>query len=265
MHPKPIAHAQRGPAPCAACSLRPLCHPAAEIKAARPFERSVAAAKTLFRRGDRFRGIYAVKHGTLRTFVSDSRGKRQVTGFHFAGELVGLDGIDAGEHACDAVALEPSQLCLLPLADAAALCTAAPGIQQEFQRALGRELARQARSIARLGGSAGIDMRLADFLIDMAARLRRPREGRGCTLLLHMTREDIGSLLGSRVETVSRSLSRLERRRLIEVDGRHVTIRDMAGLAHVATGEDVDGMREPRLALPARRWPAAAPALSLPA
>ncbi len=81
----------------------------------------------------------------------------------------------------------------------------------------------------------GTEERVADFLLNLAERLTAlgysPSE-----FVLRMTREEIGSLLGMELETVSRILSKFQKDALIEIEGQHVRIVSIEGLRAVAGG-----------------------------
>ncbi|MFC5499418.1 helix-turn-helix domain-containing protein [Caenimonas terrae] len=220
---------------CSSCNLRELCMPAglddhelARIEQLVGSRQKVAKGKPLFRCGQPFGALYAIRAGFFKTCVSAEDGREQVTGFQMAGEVLGLDGIVNNRHGCDAVALEDAQVCVLPFERISELSREIVALQQHLHRIMSREIVRE-RGVMLLLGSMRSDERLAAFLLNLAQRLQA-RGFSGSELLLRMTREDIGSYLGLQLETISRTFSRLAEDGLIEVHQRHVRILDEAGL-----------------------------------
>jgi CRP/FNR family transcriptional regulator len=106
---------------CQDCSLFQLCLPVgidqadlAEVDRIIKRRRPIQRGDQLFANGDKFRSIYAVRSGSLKTFVLTQDGREQVTGFFLPGEIVGLDAIGTGEHTCTARALETTSVCEIP-------------------------------------------------------------------------------------------------------------------------------------------------------
>lgn len=149
-----------------------------------------------------------------------------------AGEILGLDGIVQSRHRCDAVALEDTEVCVLPFDRITALSREFSGLQHHVHRLMSREIVRE-RSVMLLLGSLRAEERLAAFLMNLSARLRL-RGFSGTQLVLRMSREEIGSYLGMTLETVSRTLSRLHADRTLDVHRRQVNIRDEAALRAMA-------------------------------
>jgi len=185
--------------------------------------RLVRRGHALYRAGDAFEAIHTVLGGCLKDATVLEDGRVQVTGFHMTGEIVGLDGMATGSHASDVIALEDSYVDSIDFArlDETVL-------RRGLLEAIGRELVREHRMMVVLG-SMRADERLASFLVDLSERLRC----RGLPeheLDLCMTRSDIASYLGLRIETVSRLFTRFHQEGLIRVRERHVEILRAAGL-----------------------------------
>ena len=178
----------------------------------------------LYRAGEVFESIYALLSGFFKSSVALEDGRNQVTGFHMAGEVVGMDGIGTERHTADLVALEDSEVCIIPygrLEEA--------GLQRHLHKAMSRELVR-GEGVMMLLGSMRAEERLAAFLLNLSqrfvARGFSPNE-----FHLRMTREEIGSYIGLSLETVSRLFSRFREDGLITVRQRHIRILDVTGLA----------------------------------
>jgi len=196
--------------------------------------RKVARGDTLFRAGDRFEALYAVWTGFFKTVVASNHGYEQVTGFQMAGELIGLSGIDSGQHEVDAIALEDSQVCVIPFAELESLEREVPALQVQFHKMMSREIATGHQVMLQLG-SMHAEERVAAFLLNLTHRLQA-RGFSASSLLLRMSREEIGSFLGLQLETVSRTLSRFQAQGLLIVRQRQIEITDGAGLQRLLDG-----------------------------
>jgi len=183
----------------------------------------------IFRTGDRFDAIYAVRAGTVKTCLVDDEGREQVLGFHLPGEMVGLNAIHPARYPCDAIALDTVALCRFLFPALATLATRMPGVQQQLFRLLSHDIGKASV----LAGDYSADERLAAFLIDLSARTT----DHGATppsLRLSMSRSDIANYLRLAAETVSRVLRRFQDQGLVDVDGRNVAIARPAELRNVA-------------------------------
>ena len=190
--------------------------------------RTVPRGQALFRSGEAFRTIYAVRTGFFKTCVSTPDGRDQVTGFQMAGELLGLDGIGTDQHHCDAVALEDSQVCVFPYSQLEDLSREFTELQRQFHKIMSREIVRD-HGVMLLLGSMRAEERLAAFLLNLSQRLKA-RGFSSSALVLRMTREEIGSYLGLKLETVSRAFSRFQEDGLLAVKQRSIRIVDEESL-----------------------------------
>ena len=226
---------------CSSCSLRELCLPVglsapelAQLDSLVGARRTVRRGEALFHRAEPFTALYAVRTGFFKTCSSTEDGREQVTGFQMAGELLGLDGIGESVHSCDAVALEDSQVCVLPYAKLEELAREFTGLQRQLHRIMSREIVRE-HGVMMLLGSMRAEERVAAFLSNLAQRL----EARGFSpsaLVLRMTREEIGVYLGLKLETVSRCFSKFHEDRILEVQQRNVRILDPQALRRIVAG-----------------------------
>lgn len=224
---------------CATCRVRTFCLAAALApEHVRLLDyvvvgrRAVHRGQALFRTGDPFDALYAVHGGFFKTGVLSRDGVEHVTGLRMAGDVLGLDAVHARRHTCDAVALDQSEVCVLPYANLLEQSLHNEALHHALHDLLGRELVRDQEHVVLLAGMWGVQ-RVAAFLLEVSERLQARGFSRS-DFQLRMTRREIGSYLGIELETVSRIFSRLEREALIEVDRAHVTIRDLEGLARIA-------------------------------
>ena len=179
----------------------------------------------LFHNGAPFTALYAVKLGSLKTTVLSDDGREQVAGYHMAGDLLGLDGMGDDRHGCEAIALEDSELCVLPFTRIEELARHVPALQHNLHKFMSREIERDHRVMLLLG-SMRAEERLAAFLLNLSERYKA-RGYSSTEFVLRMTREEIGSYLGLKLETVSRLFSKFQEEGLVMVAGRSIKIIDM--------------------------------------
>jgi CRP/FNR family transcriptional regulator len=193
--------------------------------------RRVRRGEYLFHAGAPFHALYGIRAGSFKTVLLTEDGREQVTGFHMAGEVLGLDSVGSEVCGGDAIALEDSEVVEIPFVELDALACRDPALQRELFRLLAGEIQRE-RGLMLLLGSMRAEERLAAFLLNLSRRLAA-RGWSATQFLLRMTREEIGSLLGLKLETVSRILSRFQAEGLISVRNREITILEMCALKAV--------------------------------
>lgn len=218
--------------PCSSCHLRELCLPcgmaAPEVEQLVFTRRKVHVGQKLYREGDRFQYIYALRAGSFKSSLSTADGREQISSLDLAGEVLGLDGLATGVHASTSEALEDSEVCAIPYDRLTELVAANSGMHHVVTRLMGREIVRD-HGLMLLLGSMNAEQRLAAFLLNLSKRLKA-RGYSATEFHLRMTRADIGSLLGMKLETVSRTFKVFQNRGLLEVDLRHIRILDLAQL-----------------------------------
>jgi CRP/FNR family transcriptional regulator, anaerobic regulatory protein len=220
---------------CSTCHLRDLCLPCGlsgtdteRLDGLMFSRRKVAAGQPLYNQGDRFQFIYAVRSGTFKSSLTLTDGREQVSGFHMAGELMGLDGVASGAHASSTTALEDAEVCAIPYAHLNELAAQNPSLQLALTRLMSREIVRE-HSLMLLLGSMNAEERIAAFLLNLSQRMKA-RGYSPSEFHLRMSRAEIGSYLGMKLETVSRTFSAFVQQRLLDVDKRHIRIVDLDGL-----------------------------------
>lgn len=220
---------------CTSCNLKELClplgldnHDLEKLDGLIAARRKIKRQQHLYRAGEPFEAIYAIRTGFFKTDILTEDGRDQVTGFQMAGEILGMDGISTDRHVCNAVALEDSDVCMIPYDKLEELSRRIEPLQRQFHKFLSREIVRE-QGIMMLLGSMRAEERLAAFLLNLSQRMR----ARGYSALefnLRMTREEIGSYLGLKLETVSRAFSKFQDEGLITVHQKHIHILDSEGL-----------------------------------
>jgi CRP/FNR family transcriptional regulator len=227
---------------CSSCNLREICLPVGLTQQELEHiddrlvadRRKVLRGETLFRAGDRFDSVFAIWTGFFKTCIASKDGRDQVTGFQMGGELIGLDGIGTLRHEVDAVALEDSQVCVIPFDELEALSLEVVSLQQQFHKIMSREIVRN-HGVMLLLGSMHAEERLAAFLLNLTHRLRA-RGFSASSVVLRMTREEIGSFLGLKLETVSRTFSKFQAQGLLFVRQRQIQVTDPVGLQELLDG-----------------------------
>jgi CRP/FNR family transcriptional regulator len=225
---------------CAYCGMRELCLPAGlaateieDLHAILGKRIKVHRGDALYRAGAPFTALYAVRIGSLKTVTLSDDGREQVTGYHMPGDLVGLDGMGARRHESAASALEDSECCVIPIEHLETMERLLPALQHSLHRILGREISID-HGMLLLLGSMHAEERLVAFLLSLSARYKA-RGYSATEFVLRMTREEIGSYLGLKLETVSRLFSKFHEEGLVQVQGRRIKIIDMPRLRRLVS------------------------------
>lgn len=230
---------------CKDCSLASLCLPLSLnledmdaldeiVKRGRPLKKG----EFLFRQGDAFSSVFAVRSGALKTFSLSDAGDEQITGFHLPSELVGLSGMDSESYPVSAVALETTSVCEIPFERLDELSVQLPQLRRQLMRIMSREI-RDDQQMMLLLSKKTADERIATFLVNLSARFRA-RGFSANQFRLAMSRNEIGNYLGLAVETVSRVFTRFQQNKLLEAEGKEVHILDPIELCALAGG-NLDG------------------------
>ena len=190
----------------------------------------------LFRAGDHFSCLYILNAGFAKTCHVSEDGCEQTTGFHLRGDVLGLDAIGSGSYGCDAIALDICDLIVVPFEAVIAQGMQSPQLVRELYSAFSAEIRSDREQMLSIG-SLPAEGRVANFLLDMSRRFGS-RGFSSTELQLRLTRQEIGSLLGLKLETVSRALSHFAKLGLIEVCLREITLVDVEGLHELVAGHD---------------------------
>lgn len=218
-------------AACRRCALQQLCLPQGldepDVKRLEGLvERrsSLQRGEHLFREGDRFRSLFAVRSGSFKTYCLGDDGSEKILGFHLPGELLGLAGLGDERHRATASALETASVCELPFGRLQELVDELPSLNHQLHRIMSRRIARDQEILLLLGDKSAQE-RLAMFLLNLTQRFGQ----RGLSTRefhLSMTRQDIANYLGLTLETVSRTFTQFQKDGLLDVDRRLIRIRD---------------------------------------
>jgi CRP/FNR family transcriptional regulator len=224
---------------CGNCRLSSICLPLAlENDDIQQLENIVQRSKPmqkgqyLYREGDEFQSVFAVRSGTLKAYKTTDDGREQVTGFYFPGEILGMDGISKNTHASSATTLETSAICEIPFSDLSELSSLMPNLQRHFFQLMSREITEDQLLITLLSKNSA-EERVAALLLSISSRNAR-RKLSATQFRLPMSRVDIGNYLGLTVETVSRVFSRMQKLDVIRVDNKEIDILDIQGIRRLA-------------------------------
>jgi CRP/FNR family transcriptional regulator len=226
---------------CLGCSLRKICMSVdiAEPEAKTLFEQLVSTrirlrkGDVLFRAGDRFTALYAIRLGSCKTVMLSDEGSEQVMGYHLPGEIIGVEGMGNDVHTCQAIALEDTEVCTLPFDRVERLAREDVSFQRRIYRLLSGAIARE-RTSALMLGTMRAEQRLASFLLDLSNRYQ-VRGYSSSEFVLRMTREEIGTYLGLKLETVSRCFSKFHEDGVLEVHARQIRVLDHEALRRMVT------------------------------
>jgi len=218
-----------GPIACRSCDLNEICRLSGliAIESGRRRHhtgalRTVRAGTALFRGGGPAHSLYAIRQGMLKTIRTTADGDERILALHTPGEVLGLEAFSQGTYANDAVALQTSVCCELPLPILGEHGTRVPEISSALIRLLSRE------TVPRVNLSRGsIRHRVTSFLLDLASRLES-RDLDGHVFTLGLSRQEIAELLDTRIETVSRVMQQLHREQAIRVRGNRVNLLTLA-------------------------------------
>ncbi len=222
---------------CAHCSFNALCRFSLSAEEMLHLEPLVSHQKTLkkgdflYRAGSAFQSIYAIRAGFFKTDILLEDGRTQVTGFQMEGDILGLDGIAANLHSCNAVALENSEVCIIPYSGIERISQKIYSLQHQLNQVMSREIVEDRHTMLLLG-TMRAEERLAAFLVNLSKRFSE-RGFSSCEFHLKMTREEIGSFLGLKLETVSRAFSRFQEEGWICVQNKHIKINNLKKLESI--------------------------------
>jgi CRP/FNR family transcriptional regulator len=188
----------------------------------------------LYRGGDPFRALFAVRSGSCKTVLISKSGQERVAGFHMEGATIGVDGIGNDRHECQAVALEDTEVCRLQFSELEHLAQYSEQFRHNLYRMLSQEILR-AQTLMTTLVARRAEQRLAVFLLELSSQYQT-RGYSSREFLLRLSRREIGSYLGIRLETVSRLFTRFQREGLIQVQrrGRSVKLLEPASVSLLA-------------------------------
>jgi CRP/FNR family transcriptional regulator, anaerobic regulatory protein len=200
------------------------------VKNRRLFKRG----ELLYRVGEPLRTVYAIRCGSVKTYVLTNDGRMQITGFHIPGELLGLGAIATNHFTSEAMALETTMVCEVPIDVLELYSEEIPSIRHHMLKIMSQEILDN-QELMLLLGKKNADERLATFLLSLSRRFQR-RSYSPTKFNLSMSRSDIGNYLGIAEETVCRAFTRFQNEGLLVTERRQVQIHDLHRLNSIARG-----------------------------
>jgi CRP/FNR family transcriptional regulator len=230
---------------CEACSLSELCLPRGltqdEVSKLDEYierPRKLEPNTLIFHPGDTFHGLYAVRSGGVKTYLTKKTGEQQILGFHLPGEIFGLDGMEHAAHRCYASTMDNTSYCVLPFEKLDELCLKLPELRNQVYKLMGHELNCD-HSHQLLLGQQTAHERLATFLLSISSRFKR-RGFSPNSFMLPMSRHDIACFLGIAVETVSRLFKSFQEQGIVRINRKQVDILDMEKLTEMVANCEED-------------------------
>lgn len=184
----------------------------------------------VYRQGDSFKGIIAIKSGSAKLVSHDKRGNEHILSVLLPGELIGLDGMNQDLHSCSAIALEVMSYCHIPPSRFDELFQKIPGISHELIKHCSDSITDSQNQL--INSKCTAEEKLALFLVNLSDRLKK-RGFSANRFNIPLTRQEMGNHLGLTLETVSRMLKQLQTEGLINVQRKYVEIIDMEKLRHI--------------------------------
>ena len=219
---------------CTNCGIFQLCHSVggdtdlSVLDTIVKSRRTIKRGEPLYRAGDAFQAIYAIRGGTIKTSLVANDGGVQITGFHVAGEVLGLDALTVGRHGCDAIAIETASVCEVPFALFKELGKDFPDLPYKMLEIMSRNILHN-HELMLLLGKKNSEERLATYLLNMSSRMAM-RNFSATQLNMNMSRSDIGNYLGLAEETVCRTFSRFQEEGLLTIRHKQIILNDLARL-----------------------------------
>ncbi|WP_427500708.1 helix-turn-helix domain-containing protein [Methylomonas sp. MED-D] len=227
---------------CANCSLDNICLPRglsqseiANISQVIRARKTLQRGDFIYREGDNFRGILAIKSGSAKLVANDNHGNEHILNILLPGELLGFDGLSGSKHGCAAIALETMSFCILPADSMEELFQNVPSLTRELFRHTGEKMIEDKNQLVLSKRPA--EERLAYFLISLSERLKR-RGFSSSEFKLSLTRQEVGNHLGLALETVSRMLKKFQDDDLISVQNRFIAIKNPTALRKLLQSTD---------------------------
>ncbi|MGK0298888.1 MAG: CRP/FNR family transcriptional regulator [Gammaproteobacteria bacterium] len=229
---------------CEKCNLNEICLPRGlgsdDIKKLEDVASQIEVlhkGDSLFNSEDEFKFLYAVRSGCIKLTTTSEDGDEQILGFYLAGEIVGLDGIEDHKHSCTAVALETTSVCAFSYSSLSEVCSHVPALNEQMFQLMGRELSHENKMLLTITKKHA-DARITTFLLSLSVRYKKL--GYSATnFILPMSRSEIGNYLDLTFETVSRSLSKLQKKGVIQINGKEINILNLPALKDICSDNSI--------------------------
>lgn len=186
----------------------------------------------IYRQQDKFKAIYSIQDGSVKTETVTVDGKQSVMGFFLAGDLFGIDSIGSPTCATDAIAMEKTWVCEIPYKELLKLCSTEEKLQQQFINRLGSKI-HSGEYNWKIVRNESAGRRVMYFLFQLYDRQRR-NNSPSPRVRLPMSKQDLASFLGLTPESFSRTLTQLHNEGLITKESSKVIV-----LEELPTDDDI--------------------------
>ena len=197
--------------------------------------RSLKKNQHLYLQDDPATDVHFLLDGALKAYRVTPEGEEGIIRFYFPGELLWTDGSGSGRRTMSVMSIDTSRICSMSLAVLQRLMSEYSDVQIRCYELLSKMISEEQAFISML--SRGDAERRLAFILLRICRNRCSMDSDRLQFSVPMTRSDIGNYLGLRVETVSRAFSRFEERRIVQANGRKVSIIDLPSLERIAMGQ----------------------------
>lgn len=206
-----------------------LSQPELQMLATRTVRKLFSAGELLFSEGEPCSGLQIITRGKVRIFKTSIGGREQVLALNGPGESVAeLPVFDGGPYPASAIAIEDAEIAFISRRDFHAFCIEHPEVALKVLSVVGARLRRLVGIIEELSFTT-IRQRLISVLVKLAQGEGKKTE-RGIEFQLPASHQELANQLGTVRELVSRNLMRLQAEGLLDVDARHIVLRDLKGL-----------------------------------
>ncbi|MFT6268824.1 MAG: CRP/FNR family transcriptional regulator [Alphaproteobacteria bacterium] len=189
------------------------------------------ARQSLFCAGDQFEGLYILRSGSAKSFITSIDGEEHITKFYYPGDLLGVDGFDKHIYMENVFFLETSSVCLVKESELNNLVKSSDDFRNCLLRSMSHALVSDSSMMMCLS-SCSSEQKLARFVLDLSEQFRSLRLS-GTEFRLSMTRTDIANYMGMALETVSRVFASFQLKQIIRVQNRQLTILDFDALNRI--------------------------------
>lgn len=198
--------------------------------ALRTVRKLFSSGELLFSEGEPCSGLHIIASGKIRIFKTSLTGREQVLAVNVPGESVAeLPIFDGGPYPASAMAVENTEIAFISRRDFHSYCLEHPEVSLKVLAVVGARLRGLVGIIEELSFTT-IRQRLIATLVRLA-RVEGNNTARGIEFLLPATHQELANQLGTVRELISRNLMRLQAEGLLDVDARHIVVRDLKGLS----------------------------------
>jgi CRP-like cAMP-binding protein len=214
-----------------------LTEPEMDALASRISKRHLDQGASLFSEGDPCTGLFLVASGKIRIFKMSPAGREQVLAVEGPGSsFAELPVFDGGNYPASASAMEQTEVLFISRKDFQNYCREHPEVALKVIAVVGSRLRRLVGIIEELSFTT-VRQRLIALILRLTQQSGTPSR-QGVRLELTKSHQDLAAELGTVRELVSRNLSRLQAEGFLEVDGRRIVVKDLAGLKREQTASE---------------------------